>query len=389
MALPVPLLLLAAGAFALKTFSGNKPKGARCGHFTDEARAQSQHRRDLLASSVLEPANLAPGRILYASGEEADQGILQLIWKSDGPWGQVGCVDPLYEFRSILLSEAPLTQNPINIDVRAMLAANPWGKDHFDDELLFQRHAQGDSAGALHRIPEDVVHLADGLNQDHEEPLRRSWIEAQVAIADMVWRTKNVEWRPRPPLPHLHPCAVYGAVEGDWSQLHLGEDDNPWPTQKKVVGPDALILLRPDANGRGGMLSLYGDHFVDITMLLDPEDGDIMFFGKDWLSKKKVTDTMASNQFLQSSYAARPGQDPRPIDVLLWLVFREAEKASEAAGETTMVTKQLKFLHAIGNESGDAWVDLLTENPGWGMLLDHHYEDVVDIVDFQGANPWG
>ena len=95
------------------------------------------------------------------------------------------------------MSEGPLTQNPINIDVRAMMAPNPWGEEHFDDELLLQRHAQEGQSGATHRIPEDVVHLIDGLDQAHEEPMRRSWIEAQVGIADMVWTTKSVEQRLR------------------------------------------------------------------------------------------------------------------------------------------------------------------------------------------------
>jgi len=379
MPVALPILLLAAGAaYVLKGMGDDKDEDKRrCDTYPSKWRRESQDRRQSLLETIQGSANIAPKRILFDNGQDVDQGLIQVIWNSDGPWGRIGCEPTEYGMRDLLLVERTLPTKSIVVDVDYMLKGHPWGQDHVDDMLMLERIPDKELPGASHRATEEIVYAMTGTDYTKVQKVpRRSWMEAQVLVGDLFWSTEAYSDK--------FGGTVYGGVKADFSTAKFPHDqESVWPAIKQIQGPDALVLLRPDNNGNGRAISLWGTHFIDISVLLDPESGDIIFEGKDWFTKDRVLEALSNDQLLATSNNARPGEDLRPIDVLLWLLFREAEKA---AGEEEMGGNQLKFLAAIGNTTG--WVQLQEENIGWMVFMNRHYSETEEILEYQ-STIWG
>jgi len=379
MAIALPVLLMAAGAaYVLKEMGDKDEDKRRCDTYPSDWRRRSQERREVLLETIQGSANLAPKRILFDNGQEVEQGLIQLIWNSDGPWGRIGCEPTEYGMRDMLLAETSVPTKSIVVDIDHMLSASPWGQGHVDDMLMLEHIPDKELPGANHRAAEEIVFVMTGTEYKKVQKVpRRSWIEAQVLVGDLHWTTEASDDK--------FGGTVYGGVQADFTGRKFPDNqEEVWPAIKKIRGPDALVLLRPDEQGNGRAISLWGTHFIDISVLFDPESGDVIFEGKDWFTQERVIDAMSNNQFLATSQAALPGQELRPIDVLLWLLFLEAEKA--AAGDEEMGGNQLKFLSAIGNEGG--WVEFQNQNVGWASIMNRHYYETVAIMDYQNSITW-
>lgn len=379
MAVALPILLMAAGAaYVLKGMGDKSVPIQVCDTYPPDWRRDSQERREVLLETIQGSANLAPKRILFDNGQDVGEGLIQMIWNSDGPWGRIGCEPTEYGMRDMLLAETKLPTKSIVVDIDYMLKGRPWGNDHVDDMLMLERIPDKELPGAEHRATEEVVFVMTGTDYTRVQKVpRRSWIEAQILVGDLFWTTEAYGDK--------FGGTVYGGVKADFSTRRRPHDqESVWTATKQIQGPDALVLLRPDDKGNGRAISLWGAHFIDISVLFDPTSGDVIFEGKDWFTEERVLDAMSNNQLLATSNNARPGENLRPIDVLLWLLFREAEKS---AGEEAMGGNQLKFLAAIGNEGG--WVELQAQNLGWASYFNRHYYDTMAIMDYEYAKTWG
>jgi len=413
---PIVFLLLAGGLLAgvspkkkLRKVKRPEPKPdmspKSCDEFTEKDREKSRRDRQKALAKIAS-ANLAPERIVYFNGEDVEDGILQIIWKSDGPWGRPGCETLKYGVRSFRLAETSVTDKNINVDIETILAAeNKWGPEHYDDELLLQRPwAEGFASGdPSSRMARDVGYLTYQGSQSDYDPERRSWLEAQVSSGEFVWTTggfpfganhrydKNLNSGPVPvrsgeDFPQIHPSAIYGALYVYW------ESPSSWlpsgaplpPGKMQVRGPDALILLRPDENGRGRAISFYGKQYVDYTMILDPADSDVLYEGKNWFREEKVYVALNDPRFQDvfSHTAEAKEGPPRPVDVLLWMVFQEAEKDYSMIPDEDHQPKpgSLDYLNAIGNHDWEVWNDLFESKIGWASLKSRHEDDVAAIL---------
>jgi hypothetical protein len=405
MPVPVPLLLLGLGALGVKIL-GDRESTENCDRFTPIARGESQKKRNAFLSRHVGEANLAPGRVLFSNGQPVEAGTIQLLWKSDGPWGRDGCTDLKYGVRTQLLAEAPVTQNPINIDLGHMLGNDPWGSAHYDAQLILQnpKWQSGTGVGShwyTHRLAHEIFWAPmESTVKTTSSIKRRSWIEAQVSIGDLHWATGKFQTsndsstlgvgpspRSKGALKPVHPTAIYGAIrnpKNDKKTFSGYSSDVSW----KLSGPDALILLRPKSKGRGLAISVYDDMHIDSTLLFYRHNSDVAFFGTKWLTQQKVNDTLVDNQFNQILSESMPDRPARPIDVLLWLVFNEAEEVAKIENREQPMPGSLDYLNMLGNRQQALWNQLTSNKPGWEEILNSLYYEIAAMMEHAGHDPF-
>ena len=157
----------------------------------------------------------------------------------------------------------------------------------------------------------------------------------------------------------------------------------------EIVGPSAIVLGVPREHAvddiSAPIYCLYGtDQEIDNSLTV--MEHDVVLEGKNWFGQDPVAAAIGDPRLNQLSAQRRPGKSLRPIDVLLWMGYRELEKAT---GPTSTINPKTTFFYeGVGWEDPDGWAQLAERAPGWDAYKDRHYYEVSDMMAYEG-NPFG